>query len=396
MKDTFKEFARLKPDELKALWAEAIIVFDTNILLNLYEYSQNTRDGVFEIMEQLQKQLWLPYKVGEEFYTKRISKIHTHNNSCSKIVESIDNLLKIDKESCLYELLHDNEHLKKLKRDVDKISKQDMLNTYDDPIVEKIEKIYDGNVGHEPKPAEIDEIEKEYLYKTANGIYCPGFKDNSKEKNSSGDFHLWKQILNYGVKNNKSIIFVTEDGKEDWWWKPQGVRISARYELIKEFIHSTNGKKFHMYKFKDFTEAYKKYKGGKVDKKVTEEIKNAEKEKSATMNILAQVLAGNKSEKESVSNWTKFIDTWKGLKEYQETINSYEQAIKPLKNMQEQYEKMFEPLKKTQFLMNPWDKYKSVLDKQSEMFENSLEKMLKSCSPIKDTELICRPLKDEE
>lgn len=382
MKNTFKEFSRLKTDELKALWAEAIIVFDTNILLNLYEYSQNTRDGVFEIMEQLQKQLWLPYKVGEEFYTKRISKIHTHNNSCSKIIESIDNLLKIDKESCLYGLLHDNKHLKKLKKDVDKISKQDKLNTYDDPIVEKIEKIYNGHVGHEPAQAEIDEIEKEYNYKITKGIYCPGFKDSDKRNNSSGDLHLWKQMLDYAAKNQKSIIFVTEDRKEDWWWKPQGIRVSARYELLKEFIKYTKGKTFYMCNFEDFTSGYQKYKGAKVDKKVAEEIKNAEKEKSATMNILAQVLAGNKSEKESVNNWTKFIDAWKGLKEYQETINSYEQALKPLKNMQKQYEKISEPLNKMQFCES------SV---ENDNYKKAIESIVKFCSPIKEKDFIYEP-----
>ena len=128
MKNTFREFARLSADELKALWAEAIIVFDTNILLNLYEYSQNTCDVVFEIMENLNNQLWLPYKVGEEFYTKRISKICTHNKSCDRIASLIDELLKIDKESCLYELLHDNQQLKILKSEVEKKSKQNKLD----------------------------------------------------------------------------------------------------------------------------------------------------------------------------------------------------------------------------------------------------------------------------
>lgn len=381
MKNTFREFARLSTDELKALWAEAIIVFDTNILLNLYEYSQNTCDAVFEIMEKLNSQLWLPYKIGEEFYTKRISKIYTHNKSCDKIISSIDELLKIDKESCLYELLHDNQQLKVLKSEVEKKSKQNKLDIYNDPIVNKIEKLYDGRVGQKSTDAEIDEIEKEYRYKTANGIYCPGFKDSDKAKNSSGDFLLWKQMLAYAVKNEKSIIFVTEDKKEDWWWKPQHDCISARYELLKEFIKHTNGKIFYMYKFNDFTKAYAKYKKTKVDKKVTEEIKNTEEEKSATRNILAQVLAEKDSE-----IYTRFCssnDIWKGLEEYNKMVNSCENAIKPLRDIQKYYETITAPLKEIQSVIKPYG-------------ANSLAKMLKNSSTMENKELICKTLDDDK
>lgn len=381
MKNTFREFARLSTDELKALWAEAIIVFDTNILLNLYEYSQNTCDAVFEIMEKLNSQLWLPYKIGEEFYTKRISKIYTHNKSCDKIINLIDELLKIDKESCLYELLHDNQQLKILKSEVEKKSKQNKLDIYNDPIVNKIEKLYDGRVGQKSTDAEIDEIEKEYRYKTANGIYCPGFKDSDKAKNSSGDFLLWKQMLAYAVKNEKSIIFVTEDKKEDWWWKPQHDCISARYELLKEFIKHTNGKIFYMYKFNDFTKAYAKYKKTKVDKKVTEEIKNTEEEKSATRNILAQVLAEKDSE-----IYTRFCssnDIWKGLEEYNKMVNSCENAIKPLRDIQKYYETITAPLKEIQSVIKPYG-------------ANSLAKMLKNSSIMENKELICKTLDDDK
>lgn len=381
MKNTFKEFARFGTDELKALWTEAIIVFDTNILLNLYEYSQNTCDVVFEIMENLNNQLWLPYKVGEEFYTKRISKICTHNKSCDRITGLIDELLKIDKESCLYELLHDNQQLKILKSEVEKKSKQNKLDMYNDPIVNKIEKLYEGRVGQESTDAEIEEIEKEYRYKTTNGIYCPGFKDSDKAKNSSGDFLLWKQMLAYAVKNEKSIIFVTEDKKEDWWWKPQHDCISARYELLKEFIKCTNGKIFYMYKFNDFTKAYAKYKRMKVDKKVTEEIKNTGEEKSATRNILAQVLAEKDSE--IYARYGSSNGIWKGLEEYNKIVNSCENAIKPLRDIQKYYEAITAPLKEIQSVIKPYG-------------ANSLAKMLKNGSTMENKELICKTLDDDE
>ena len=72
---------------------------------------------------------------------------------------------------------------------------------------EQIEKIYEARVGQEPEQSEKESIDKEYQYRIENNIYCPGFKDSGKESNSSGDFHLWKQILKYATQNDKSVIF---------------------------------------------------------------------------------------------------------------------------------------------------------------------------------------------
>ena len=272
MKNTFKEFVRPKTEELRNLWNRAVIVLDTNVLLNLYAYSEKTRNEVFKILEKLKKQLWLPYKVCEEFYIKRISIIDKANHSNDKIISDIEDLLKIDEESCLYSLLHENKYLKKLKDEARKILNKNKLDIFHDDIVDKLENIYDKRVGKDFNKEEKNNIEEEYRYKVKNDIYCPGYKDSNKDNNSSGDLILWRQILDHAKKNKVDIIFVTEDEKNDWWWKPRDIRISARYELLKEFIESTDGKSFYMYNFKDFTKDFTKYKNVEIDKDVTDEI----------------------------------------------------------------------------------------------------------------------------
>ena len=47
MRETIREFLELNEDEKKQLWGSAIFVFDTNVLLNLYRYSDNTRNQLF-------------------------------------------------------------------------------------------------------------------------------------------------------------------------------------------------------------------------------------------------------------------------------------------------------------------------------------------------------------
>ena len=56
----------------------------------------------------------------------------------------------------------------------------------------------------------------------------PGF-DEYKEKNIIGDFIIWKEILaDVKSKNIKKAIFLTNDGKKDWVYKPEKVIIGGR------------------------------------------------------------------------------------------------------------------------------------------------------------------------
>ena len=42
MKTLFAEYYRLSDECIKEIWEESSIVFDTNVLLNLYRYNEDT------------------------------------------------------------------------------------------------------------------------------------------------------------------------------------------------------------------------------------------------------------------------------------------------------------------------------------------------------------------
>ncbi|MBD3638343.1 MAG: DUF4935 domain-containing protein [Crocinitomicaceae bacterium] len=71
MKATYSEFQKKSSEELKAIWENALICFDTNVLLNLYRYSKDTRDEILELMEKLKDKIYLPHQVGLEFNKNR-------------------------------------------------------------------------------------------------------------------------------------------------------------------------------------------------------------------------------------------------------------------------------------------------------------------------------------
>ena len=62
----------LTPEREKELLRNAIIVFDTSALLDLYYYSENTRHKLFEnVFEKIKDRLWIPAQVAFEFSKNR-------------------------------------------------------------------------------------------------------------------------------------------------------------------------------------------------------------------------------------------------------------------------------------------------------------------------------------
>ena len=77
MKDKFKEYIAPTDEQKRTIWERATIVFDTNILFNLYRYSASTRDDLLGVMEAKQAKIWMPYQVGFEYFNKRRRKVNT-------------------------------------------------------------------------------------------------------------------------------------------------------------------------------------------------------------------------------------------------------------------------------------------------------------------------------
>src|SRR6266446_4205526 len=77
MRNLFPGFYKRSEEELSKIWQEGIFVFDTNMLLNIYRYTQKTRARYLEILDVLKQrnQLWIPYQVAYEYQDRRITVI---------------------------------------------------------------------------------------------------------------------------------------------------------------------------------------------------------------------------------------------------------------------------------------------------------------------------------
>ncbi len=274
MRNAVKEYVELNGQEKNDLWNTATFVFDTNVFLNLYRYSNKTRNQLLESFRWLKTRIWMPYQVASEFCKDRYSVIDEANkrfdtieNEAGKLIDSWKKELRLDSNDSDIEEL--NKYLKQCivkKRDNNYLT----FSATDDEVFNSLLDLFDGKVGVPFSVEEKLDIEQEGENRYENKM-PPGYKDSKKGDNRFGDLFIWKEIIRYAKSKKVNIIFVTHDQKEDWWNTISGKTIGPRIELRKEFFKET-GKMFHMYTMSAFLSFFTDNKGKSIDKATMDEV----------------------------------------------------------------------------------------------------------------------------
>jgi len=266
MKKIFKEYYQFTKQEFQQLWKDCLFVFDTNTLLNMYRYSRATVNVYFDVLNELKKkkQLWIPYQVGYEFYENRINVISEYEKSYDEILSTIEKA-KSDIEAkykdhpfldlCkIKEMM--NSGLSGVKRKIIQAKKDHPKWLEKDEVLEKLNQIFEGNVGNNYEEQELNKIKKEGKERYEMKI-PPGFKDDKKpEDKKYGDLILWYQIIDKAKESKKPIVLISGDIKEDWLLEKDGKKIMPLPQLKKE-ISVKAGVDFHIYTADRFLELYK-------------------------------------------------------------------------------------------------------------------------------------------
>ena len=273
MKDTFSGFYSYSDEELKQVWNsnDVLFVFDTNVLLNLYSYTESTRNDFFKILDKLSDRIWIPYHVGLEYQLRRLGVISNEKSTAKNIQDKLDKIKSIfHKDFSELKLEQKSPNLsKKTKTLEDKITK--LLDSYQkevasfdekqpcvrntDNIRKKIDSLFKNKIGEKPKEQKLlDDLFKEGKERFSNKV-PPGYMDEKEKKEKPsygfdnltyipmyGDLILWKQTIEKSKETDiNSIIFITDDTKEDWIYsissngkKDIGVRAELRQEIQKE------------------------------------------------------------------------------------------------------------------------------------------------------------------
>lgn len=72
------------------MWREGYFVLDTNVLLDLYRYSNRTREELVKVLRGVEERLWLPHQVADEYMTCRLDVIHQKRKAYEDLRKSLD------------------------------------------------------------------------------------------------------------------------------------------------------------------------------------------------------------------------------------------------------------------------------------------------------------------
>lgn len=254
---------------------EAIVAFDTNVLLNLYRVEASVSADILSqiryLIEMKEFEVWIPHQVALEFNTLRKSTHREKSKSVSRVAsefkafkKSLENLAKVGgKNGEVYPLKRElGAHF----HEIDIVIKKHLPKNnrkLKDSLGHEIFEVFEGKVGVPYTKEQMLEVEAEAEYRFSNKI-PPGFEDNGKEeaysfngisiKNKYGDYILWKQLIDRANEKNKTVILVTADTKPDWQSKEYG---RVRPELITEFNLKT-GQKFYSFTLPAFEHQFRK------------------------------------------------------------------------------------------------------------------------------------------
>lgn len=176
----------------------------------------------------------------------------------------------------------------------------------------------------------------------------PGYEDDNKKDNANqyGDLIMWFQTIDKAGEIGKPVILITDDRKEDWWYKIYGKTIGPRPELINEFKEKT-GMMFYLYQAGQFMKYANVYLNGGIEPEAIEEVESIridEEQKLISMgyyipeqieklsNIIKEAIAKDifveaiNKQKIAVHNFSESMSS------YDELISEYNKKLEKIKN----------------------------------------------------------------
>lgn len=269
----------------KILWRDAVIVFDTCALGDIYALSTDTQVDFVDILKLLKDRIWIPSCVQKEFDN------HHDEFRYAPIVERYSRLREIVEQG--------NQYKKDLTEGISKlddatshpyldVDAYEEISAISKQITQGIERFQ--TIIHEQRNKRKAEIKataqlgdslytllpelehgralsrKELIEIAQEGharyecLIPPGFEDLKKPGIAKyGDLIIWKEIIRCAKEKQKPIIFISDDCKPDWDAQIEGKSAGEpRPELVAEFQEET-GLLFWKYTLEQMIEKLKEY-----------------------------------------------------------------------------------------------------------------------------------------
>jgi hypothetical protein len=299
MKNVLSWKLPLSESEMTQLWGEAIFVFDTNFLLDLYRVSRPVTDKYLEVLEYLQENIWLPYQVANEFIDRREGVIGAERASFENALQRLNGWSEETKKSPnkldgvfdqakgrvlkaqVAPLLAANydayiaavEEVEKVFREKIKIvaESHNIPDPDNDDILNRLLEILGDRVGSAYDEQRLKDVHQEGEDRYEK-LIPPGFADKKAKEgdNKYGDLVVWKQILDFAKDKACAVIFVTSEKKDDWWAKKG--KTNAPHPLLRREFQEVVKQGFWMYHTTEFIQVAQKRLNVQFEQSAVDEI----------------------------------------------------------------------------------------------------------------------------
>lgn len=302
LRGDFEHFYPLDDDVVMTAIKSGLVAFDTNVLLTLYRWQGEGREQLFGALEKLDGRQWIPYQVALEFQRRRLDVIAEKEKYLKTTLRELDNAIKglrgwvhdfgskigLEPERVVAmakEVSSLRGRLAAEVTDAKKASDVSLRNRDSDPVLARLEALFDNRVGERMKPKVLKTARKEAMRRVAAQI-PPGYEDAGKA-DPTGDYLIFRQLMDEAKEGERPVVFVTDDEKPDWYRRVGDLFLGSRPELRDEMMTEA-GVPFVIMTTKDFLLNAEKHLGAEV----SPETVNQAKELPSTVEIDLQPLLG--------------------------------------------------------------------------------------------------------
>lgn len=267
MRKLFGHLLPLTEDEVEAIWKEATLTVDANVLLDLYRYHPETRSALIDALRRFEGRLWLSHQAASEFVRNRAraaaavgkelteadGDLNVLGAALKKATDDLRGRRPLPREVGQKLKAELDAAIRTAKAAVEEVRVRHANGVSADAVLDDVLSLFDGCVGAAPAAAELADLHKEAERRIKEKV-PPGYEDAKKDgANAHGDYLVWHQILQQAKSSAKPVILVTSERKEDWWERAHGKTVGPRYELLDE-AHRVAGQRVLIYQTDAFIE----------------------------------------------------------------------------------------------------------------------------------------------
>jgi hypothetical protein len=275
MRKAFRHYFKPLDAELRELWEHALFSFDASVLLNVYGYSNETRERLVDFIVKNAERVRLPHQFGLEYARNRSSVIVKQVNNYHKVEKQLREIRNVDiapKREHPYLSKKSLKAYEQIQTELEQNRKAMEKLISSDPYAEKILAMLEGRVSPCPTSEELQQLHGEAKQRYEK-LIPPGFEDVTQKDvpDAYGDYVGWHQLMQIAKAEERGVILVIDDLKGDWWYIERERTVGPRPELVLEFTEVTR-QQFYMYTSESFLRAAKQFTSAEIREEVIEEV----------------------------------------------------------------------------------------------------------------------------